>query len=212
MSSSSSSSAEQPRSETELLRLLHETDPEQLLPLLLERGFVAAPDSTVEFVAGPADAQLDRTGAVAHIDPRHPTATATLAGARMGMYVHACTLSTEAEPPYLRLPSILPSSPPYLIAYLFGFPPGETRNVRVGMQVYSAVGTVSVTATGNPTGVTVGFTSFPNRCRSHSLTTTTAEGFASVSISRIGSRCRISTGTRSNFLLKNVSGNGPEQI
>ena len=179
----SSSSAVQPRSATELSRLLREADPRQLLPLLRERGFVAAPDSTVEFAGGPADAQLDRAGAVAHIDPRQPRATATLAGARMGMYVTDCSLSTEAEPPYLRLPSF-PQLNPYLIAYLFGFPSGETRNVLVDMQVFSAGGSVRLTATGNPTGVTVGFTSFPIAVPI-SLTTT-AEGFASVFVQRNG--------------------------
>jgi hypothetical protein len=101
----------------------------------------------------------------------------------MGMHVSDCSLSTEAEPPYLRLPSV-PELNPYLIAYLFGFPSGETRNVLVDMQVFSAGGSVRLTATGNPTGVTVGFTSFPIAVPI-SLTTT-ADGFASVFVQRNG--------------------------
>ena len=47
----------------------------------------------------------------------------------------------QLQPPYLRLPSF-PELNPYLIAYLFGFPSGETRNVLVDMQVFSAGGSV----------------------------------------------------------------------
>lgn len=186
MSLSSSTTAALPtlaRPVSDLSRLLRETDPVRLLPMLRSGGFLGAPDREVEYAAGPAVARPTRDGAVAHLDPRRPRAEATLAGARVGMYVSDCYLDTEAEPPYLRLPSFADHSP-FLIAYLLGFPPGETRNALVDLQVFSAGGSVRLTATGNPTGVTVGFTSFPVAVPIG--LTTTAEGFASIFVQRVG--------------------------
>jgi hypothetical protein len=183
MSLSSSAVPTLSRPVSHLSRLLRDTEPAGLVPLLRAGGFVAAPDSELGYTAGPADVRPDRDGAVAHLDPRRPRSDATLAGARMGMYVSDCYLNTEAEPPYLRLPSFGDHNP-YLIAYLLGFPPGETRSALVDLQVFSTGGTIRLTATGNPTGVTVGFTSFPVAVPI-SLTTT-AEGFASIFVQRIG--------------------------
>lgn len=184
MSLSPSPSDTKTRTATALSQLLRTTDPAHtLLPVLRERGFVAAPDSAIEYAGGHRITQLDRAAAVAHLDARHPSTTAAVAGARMGMYVSDCLINTEAEPPYLRLPSF-PSHNPYLIAYLLGFPPGETRQVLVDLQVFSTGGSIRVTATGNPTAVTVGHTSFPIAVPI-SLTTT-ADGFASVFIQRNG--------------------------
>ena len=177
------SSAQSP-SAAELSRLLQSADPPQdVLARLRERGFVAAPDASVEFTADRSAPQPDLTAAVAHIDPRRPQAPAALPGAKLGMYVADCSLNTEAEPAYLRLPSFS-SHFPYLIAYLLGFPPGTTRNLLVRMQVFSTGGTVRLTGTGNPTAVTVGFTSFPVSVPIS--VTTTAGGFASVLVQRNG--------------------------
>src|SRR3954453_12546139 len=184
MSISSSSTATQSGHPAEFARLLREADPRTaLLPQLQSRGFVATPESSVDFDASAAQPTVDLTGAVAHIDPRRPSINATLRNAKVGMYVADCLINTEAQPAYLRLPSMAEYFP-YAISYLFGFPPNTTRNALVGMQVFSSVGTAKVTATGNPTAVTVGFTSFPV---SVPITLTTkADGFASVMVQRNG--------------------------
>ena len=161
-------------SAAELSRLLESADPpKDVLARLRERGFVTAPDASVAFPADRSAPPPEVTAAVAPLLP----------GAKLGMFVADCSLNTEAEPAYLRLPSFS-SSFPYLIAYLLGFPPGTTRNVLVRMQVFSTGGTVRLTGTGNPTAVTVGFTSFPISVPIS--VKTTASGFASVLVQRNG--------------------------
>lgn len=103
-------------------------------------------------------------------------------GRLLGMYVSDCTINTEAEPAYHRLPSFSSHSP-YHIVYLLNFPPNESHTVNVTLQVFSA-GTVSISGTGSSAALTVGQSSFalsvPVGVR------TTDQGFASILIQRNG--------------------------
>lgn len=115
------------------------------------------------------------------VDPRK--SRSVLADGRiLGMYVQDCIINTEAEPPYHRLPSF-PSLNPYHIVYLINFPPNQSHTVTVRMQVFSA-GTVRITGTGIPAALTVGQSSFTLDVPVG--VTTTAEGFASIFIQRVG--------------------------
>jgi len=105
------------------------------------------------------------------------------AGTASVFRVQSATYMPNFAPGNLRLPSFS-SHLPYLIAYLLGFPPGTNRNLLVRMQVFPTGGTVRLTGTGNPTAVTVGFTSFPVSVPIS--VTTTASGFASVLVQRNG--------------------------
>ncbi len=125
--------------------------------------------------------RLDAATAIGRIDPRQ--SRLVLADGRiLGMYVAQCYINTEAEPAYHRMSSS-PSDFPYHIVYLLGFAPGEAHTVLVTLQVFSA-GTVRITGTGVTAPLTLGQSSVP-------LTvpvglTTSAEGFASISIQRTG--------------------------
>jgi hypothetical protein len=120
-------------------------------------------------------------GAIGRVDPLK--SRAVLSGGRiLGMYVQDCLISTEAKPPYHRLPSFNTHTP-YHIVYLLKFPASESRTVQVTLQVYSA-GTVRITGTGSSAALTVGQTSIP-------ITVpvgvkTTSQGFASIFIQRVG--------------------------
>ena len=125
-------------------------------------------------------AALDATP-IGRLNPRQ--SRRSLPGGRvLGMYVQDCLISTEAEPPYHRLPSFA-SHTPYHIVYLFKFPPNATHTVEVTLQVFSA-GTVRITGLNSPAALTVGQSSFalkvPVGVR------TTDQGFASVLIQRNG--------------------------
>jgi hypothetical protein len=125
-------------------------------------------------------AALDATP-IGRLTPRQ--SRRSLPGGRvLGMYVQDCLISTEAEPPYHRLPSFA-SHTPYHIVYLFKFPPNATHTVEVTLQVFSA-GTVRITGLNSPAALTVGQSSFalkvPVGVR------TTDQGFASVLIQRNG--------------------------
>lgn len=107
----------------------------------------------------------------------------SLSGGRvLGMYVQDCLISTEAEPPYHRLPSFA-SHTPYHIVYLFKFPPNATHTVEVTLQVFSA-GTVRITGLNSPAALTVGQSSFALKVPVG--VKTTDQGFASVLIQRNG--------------------------
>jgi hypothetical protein len=120
-------------------------------------------------------------GAIGRVDP--PKSRAVLSGGRiLGMYVQDCLISTEAKPPYHRLPSFNTHFP-YHIVYLLNFAASESRTVQVSLQVYSA-GTVRITGTGSSASLTVGQTSIP-------ITVPvgvkmTSQGFASILIQRVG--------------------------
>jgi hypothetical protein len=120
-------------------------------------------------------------GAIGRVDPLR--SRAALSGGRiLGMYVQDCLISTEAKPPYHRLPSFNTHTP-YHIVYLLKFAASESRTVQVSLQVYSA-GTVRITGTGGSAALTVGQTSVP-------ITVpvgvkTTSQGFASILIQRVG--------------------------
>ncbi|WP_036968042.1 hypothetical protein [Promicromonospora kroppenstedtii] len=103
-------------------------------------------------------------------------------GRVLGMYVQDCLISTEAEPPYHRLPSFA-SHFPYHIVYLLKFPPNQTHTVDVTLQVFSA-GTVRITGLNSPAALTVGQSSIPLKVPVGVRTTN--QGFASILIQRNG--------------------------
>ena len=127
-----------------------------------------------------AAAALDATP-IGRLTPRQ--SRRTLPGGRvLGMYVQDCLISTEAEPPYHRLPSFA-SHTPYHIVYLFKFPPNATHTVEVTLQVFSA-GTVRITGLNSPAALTVGQSSIPLKVPVGVRTTN--QGFASILIQRTG--------------------------
>lgn len=127
-----------------------------------------------------AAAALDATP-IGRLGPRQ--SRRSLPGGRiLGMYVQDCLISTEAEPPYHRLPSFA-SHFPYHIVYLLKFPPNETHTVDVTLQVFSA-GTVRITGLNSPAALTVGQSSIPLKVPVGVRTTN--QGFASILIQRNG--------------------------
>ncbi len=81
-------------------------------------------------------------GAIGRVDPLK--SRAVLSGGRvLGMYVQDCLISTEAKPPYHRLPSF-DTHNPYHIVYLLNFAASESHTVQVNLQAFSA-GTVRIT-------------------------------------------------------------------
>jgi len=147
----------------------------------LGRGLPARDADTTRVAVLAEDFVAPVTGAIGRVDP--PKSRAVLSGGRvLGMYVQDCLISTEAKPPYHRLPSFNTHTP-YHIVYLFKFAASESRTVQVTLQVYST-GTVRITGTGSSAALTVGQTSIP-------ITVpvgvkTTSQGFASILIQRVG--------------------------
>jgi len=149
----------------------------------LEIRKIAEPAADPDLVATLAgDTIAAAAGAIGRVDPRQPRLTLT-GGRILGMYVQDCLISTEAQPAYHRLPSF-PAYNPYHIVYLLGFGANQAHTVNVTLQVYSVGGSVRITTTGNPTAMVLGQSSVPITVPV--TLRTTAEGFASLFIQRVG--------------------------
>lgn len=122
---------------------------------------------------------------IVHIDPQtlHRTDGAT---GVTGVYVQDTLISTESTPPYLRLPSF-PEYFPYLIIYFMGRPAGRQFTATLDVQVYSSGGSIRIGATNNPTDTILSHSATGGaRVKVPIVFTTTADGFASVILQRIG--------------------------
>ncbi|MGW6129125.1 hypothetical protein ACWFNE_03775 [Cellulomonas sp. NPDC055163] len=171
---------------TTLLEITTTPERGDVLERLVAAGLVTAgrdlPERHVPRDVRPVE-ETDRVTAAfaGRVDPRQ--SRAVLSGGRvLGMYVQDCLISTEAQPAYHRLPSFSTHFP-YHIVYLLGFPANEAHTVNVTLQVFSA-GTVRITGTGSPAAVVVGQSSI--RLTVPVEVRTTAGGFASVMVQRVG--------------------------
>jgi hypothetical protein len=118
--------------------------------------------------------------ATVHVDPQRPHQDGVT-----GLYVAEAYLNTEASPPYLRLPSF-PELSPYLIVYFFGLPSAIQHTALVDMEVFSAGGSVRITATNNPSAVLVTHSGTGGeRVTVPVRFTTTSDGFASLLLQRV---------------------------
>jgi hypothetical protein len=156
----------------------------ETLAALRELGLVPPADGHDEQMFVP-DKDFAPAAAITHLDPHtlHRTDGATGVS---GVYVAETYISTESDPPYLRLPSF-PEASPYLIIYFMGRAAAAQFTATLDMQVFSTGGSVRITATNSPAATILSNAATGGaRVRVPIFFTTTGDGFASLLIQRIG--------------------------
>ncbi|MFE3445178.1 hypothetical protein ACFXNW_19280 [Nocardia sp. NPDC059180] len=123
-----------------------------------------------------------------HLDPNTPFKMDGATG-RSSVYstdTSIATGGTATNPAYFRLPSF-PESSPYLIIYFHGRQSGKQFTATLDLEVFSSGGSVRISATNNPLAVILSHAATGGaRVRVPVNFTTTADGYGSLLIQRIG--------------------------